>query len=131
MLQTDKKYQHLNRYVDILPFDHTRVRLVDRGLEGEKDINEYINANFVDGPLKEGDRKIIGSQGPKENTYTDFWRMIAQENVTLIVTTCNLKEKGRTKCHQFWPYTVDSNNPVSLANEKAFNEDLEAVGIKV
>ena len=55
MLQKEKKYQHLNRYVDILAFEHSRVRLVDRGLAGDKDVNGYINANYVDGPLKEGD----------------------------------------------------------------------------
>ena len=63
--------------------------------KGDKDINGYINANFVDGPLKDiGNRKIIATQGPKENTFQDFWRMVAQENVTLIVTTCNTVEKG-------------------------------------
>jgi hypothetical protein len=29
--------------------------------------------------------------------------MVIQENVTLIVTTCNLVEKGVLKCEKFWP----------------------------
>jgi len=57
--------------------------------------------------------------------------MISQENVTLIVTTCNLKEKGRTKCHQFWPFDTSNKDPVALANEKAYTEQLGEVGISV
>ena len=95
-----------------MPFPHSRPRLVDRGFKGDPEYNAYINANFIDSPLKEGDQKIIGTQGPKENTFVDFWRMVSQENVTLIVTTCNLKEKGRTKCHKFWPAEYDQNDPV-------------------
>jgi len=92
-----------------LPFIHSRVHLVDRaslpsaGDPIRAEANGYINANYVDGPLGLNDRKIIACQGPLENTYTDFWRMVSQENVTLIVTTCGLVEKNTVKCHQFWP----------------------------
>jgi len=50
-----------------------------------------------------GDRKLIGAQGPTSVTVYDFWRMIVQENVTLVVSTCNLIEDGRSKCEKFWP----------------------------
>ena len=53
-----------NRYVDILPYDRTRVHLDDDGA--------YINANYV--TMKKG-RKWIASQGPLESTSDDFWRM--------------------------------------------------------
>ena len=48
--------EHKNRYVDILPYDRTRVKL-----HGDHD---YINANFI--TMKPGDepqRKWIASQG--------------------------------------------------------------------
>lgn len=32
--------------------------------------------------------------------------MIIENNVTMIVSTCNIKEGGRAKCEQFWPDTV-------------------------
>ena len=50
--------------------------------------------------------------------------MITQENVTLIVTTCNLQEKGRTKCHQFWP-------PVHTNQAPAWESALQSVNITV
>ena len=91
----EKKLREQNRYTDILAYVHSRVQLLPRAsIQGTDSlINSYINANFVDGPLGPvNNRKIIASQGPLENTYPDFWRMIAQENVTLIVTTCNVIE---------------------------------------
>ena len=103
-LAPHKKYKLKNRYRDILPYEHTRVKLMPRpGKEDQNtDLQAYINANFVDGPLQEGDKKIIGSMGPLPHTCSDFWQMISEQNVTLIVTTTNLVEKGKTKLHKFW-----------------------------
>ena len=102
------KIKQKNRYSDIRAFKHSRVHLIprDRFTSGDAEVNGYINANFVDGPIGLNDRKIIACQGPLENTYTDFWRMVSQENVTLIVTTCKEVENGRHKCHKFWPSDV-------------------------
>ena len=53
----------MNRYSDILAYEHSRVRLVERSsMPGFRAFEDsYINANFVDGPLAVGDRKIIAS----------------------------------------------------------------------
>ena len=95
-----------NRYSDILPYEHTRVKLLARQIPkpGSDIVDQYINANYVDSPLAFGDKKIIATQGPTKETVFDFWRMVTQERVGLIVTTCNLVEGTRTKCEQFWPY---------------------------
>jgi protein tyrosine phosphatase len=103
------------------------VQLADRGLQGDPEENAYINANFVDSPLKEGDGKIIASQGPLETTFVDFWRMISEQNVTLVVSTCKLIEKMRPKCHQFWPNFPDNSNQ----SDADYAQQLAAVGISV
>lgn len=59
----------------------------------------------MDGPIVRD--QIIASQGPLQTTIYDFWHMICQENVTLIVTTCKLVEGVRPKCEQFWPGDAD------------------------
>ena len=64
----DEKYRQRNRYSDILPFEHTRPKLSQRpqteGKGDPEEVQAYINANFVDGPLKQGDQKLIAAQGP-------------------------------------------------------------------
>lgn len=47
--------------------------------------------------------RYIATQGPLPNTVTDFWRMVQQESSHLIVMLTTVMERGRPKCHQYWP----------------------------
>ncbi|KAM4574056.1 receptor-type tyrosine-protein phosphatase C [Fundulus diaphanus] len=87
-----------NRYVDILPYDYNRVPLATGNGEAGCD---YINASFIDG-YKEP-KKYIAAQGPKEETVSDFWRMIWEQQSSIIVMVTRCEEGNRTKCAQYWP----------------------------
>uniref|UniRef100_A0A8C8RRU1 Receptor-type tyrosine-protein phosphatase alpha n=1 Tax=Pelusios castaneus TaxID=367368 RepID=A0A8C8RRU1_9SAUR len=87
-----------NRYVNILPYDHSRVHLTP--IEGVPD-SDYINASFINGYQEKN--KFIAAQGPKEETVNDFWRMIWEQNTATIVMVTNLKERKECKCSQYWP----------------------------
>lgn len=87
-----------NRFKTTFPYDHSRVILEDTWDDGD---NDYINANFIKD--FNGQRMYIAAQGPKNNTITDFWRMIWQENVKFIVMLTNIVENGKNKCTQYWP----------------------------
>ncbi|KAG7222186.1 hypothetical protein INR49_016584 [Caranx melampygus] len=65
-----------NRYKDILPFDHSRVKLK---LKTTNQDTDYINANFIKG--MDGPEAYIATQGPLPNTVIDFWRMNWEYNV--------------------------------------------------
>ncbi|CAL8260766.1 unnamed protein product [Merluccius merluccius] len=89
--------QERNRYGDVLCLDQTRVRLQARRSER----SDYINASFMDGYKQKN--AYIGTQGPLEKTYGDFWRMIWEQNVLVIIMTTRTDEGGRQKCGQYWP----------------------------
>ncbi|XP_059383888.1 tyrosine-protein phosphatase non-receptor type 22 isoform X1 [Carassius carassius] len=91
-----------NRYKDIVPFDHSRVKL---SLISSKHDTDYINASFIKGVL--GSRAYIATQGPLPNTVLDFWRMLWEYNVQVIVMACREFEMGRKKCERYWPESKD------------------------
>ncbi|XP_076009526.1 tyrosine-protein phosphatase non-receptor type 12 isoform X2 [Genypterus blacodes] len=87
-----------NRYKDILPFDHTRVKLT---LKTTNQDSDYINANFIKG--MDGPEAYIATQGPLQNTVIDFWRMNWEYNAAVIVMACREFEMGRKKCERYFP----------------------------
>ncbi|XP_044161442.1 tyrosine-protein phosphatase non-receptor type 18 isoform X3 [Bufo gargarizans] len=87
-----------NRYKDILPYDQTRVPVT---LLEEDAGSDYINASFIQGVDKQP--RYIATQGPLSHTVLDFWRMIWQYNVKVIVMACREVELGKKKCERYWP----------------------------
>ena len=90
------------------------------------ELASYINANFIDSPLKHGDQKLIAAQGPLSNTVVDFWRMVSEQNVTLIATTTSLVERGKSKLFKYWVDEQSSSDEI-----KQLQRDLKKVGIEV
>ncbi|KAG8302534.1 hypothetical protein J6590_031604 [Homalodisca vitripennis] len=85
-----------NRYGNIFPYDVTRVIL-----EGD-DRNNYINASHL--KLKEAKSvNYIACQAPKATSCGDFWKMIHQFRVNIIVMLCMPVEEEKEKCFIYYP----------------------------
>ncbi|VDO61843.1 unnamed protein product [Haemonchus placei] len=72
-----------NRYRDIGCFDESRVKLT-------LGTSSYIHANYVSSPSNP--RRFICTQGPLPQTCADFWFMVVQEDVEVILMLCNFIE---------------------------------------
>lgn len=94
-----------NRYVNILPNDDTRIMLQPQPLEPnenpteEPDTLTYINANLI----QVDKLKYIAAQAPLPHTFKDFWLMVHQQNVPIIVMLTKEIEQGQIKSHKYWP----------------------------
>ncbi|OXA56784.1 Tyrosine-protein phosphatase 1 [Folsomia candida] len=107
----DQENSSKNRYRDILPYDKTRVLLINSPGGGD-----YINANFIsmEVPSSGVVNRYIAAQGPLSTTTGDFWIMTWESQSPLIVMLTSLNERGRSKCFQYWP--DQTNNPVTHHN---------------
>ncbi|XP_031221804.1 tyrosine-protein phosphatase non-receptor type 2 isoform X1 [Mastomys coucha] len=83
-----------NRYRDVSPYDHSRVKL-------QSTENDYINASLVD--IEEAQRSYILTQGPLPNTCCHFWLMVWQQETKAVVMLNRTVEKESVKCAQYWP----------------------------
>ncbi|KAG5881113.1 hypothetical protein JTB14_032291 [Gonioctena quinquepunctata] len=88
-----------NRYTNITPFDENRVKLL---IDEDDEIgSDYINGSFIRG--HSGGIEYIATQGPMATTTRDFWKMVLQENVTVIVMVSQFFENSKEKCHRYFP----------------------------
>lgn len=78
-----------DRYSLKLVFEHSRVKI-----EPE---STYINANHI------LNKKYIAAQAPLPHTFSQFYDMIWQESVSVIVMLTKLEESDRCKAHRYWP----------------------------
>jgi len=104
-----------NRYTDVPSYDHSRVVLATELSHNkeDEDSGDFINANFVDG-YGGHEKAFISTQGPLAQTFCDFWRMVWEQRVQVIVMTTRTVERQRTKCGQYWPDDVNGD-PLHVA----------------
>uniref|UniRef100_A0A8D0ZQV3 Receptor-type tyrosine-protein phosphatase C n=1 Tax=Sus scrofa TaxID=9823 RepID=A0A8D0ZQV3_PIG len=105
-----------NRNSKVIPYDFNRVTLkheLETSKESEHDSDEssdddsdseettrYINASFVMSYWKP--EVMIAAQGPLKETIGDFWQMIFQRKVKVIVMLSELKNGDQEDCAQYW-----------------------------
>ncbi|XP_043233606.1 tyrosine-protein phosphatase non-receptor type 2-like isoform X2 [Amphibalanus amphitrite] len=95
----------LNRYRDVNPYDHARIKLG----RGQVD---YINASLVEIPAAR--RRYILTQGPLPNTTGHFWLLVWEQCSRAIIMLNKTIEKNQIKCHQYWPLVSGAEDRLQL-----------------
>ncbi|KAK4198687.1 putative tyrosine-protein phosphatase [Triangularia verruculosa] len=108
-----------NRYKDILPFEHARVKLQGRP-EGACD---YVNASHIQ--AKRSYKRYIASQGPLPATFEDFWSVVWDNDVRVIVMLTAESEGGQLKCHPYWKGRDFGPIRLRLLSEKKISLDID------
>ncbi|KAK9446969.1 protein-tyrosine phosphatase-like protein [Limtongia smithiae] len=90
-----------NRYSNVLPWDHNRIRL-----RVPSQCNDYINASpIVLHAPGLTPHSYIATQGPTRATVPHFWQMLAAEtsgDTAVIVMLTPTHEGHREKCAKYW-----------------------------
>ncbi|KAK2708882.1 tyrosine-protein phosphatase non-receptor type 23-like isoform X2 [Artemia franciscana] len=107
-------YPMKNRQPDILPFDHNRILL-----PSTKD--DYINASKLESLLK-GGPSFIATQCPLNSTISDFWVMIWEQQVEVLV--CLLTD---IELSAFTYFPKGKEAPIDVGN---FTVNLQTVKCK-
>lgn len=85
----------LTRYKNIKPYSYNRVPI--------KNSSTFINASWINLPYKNA---FIATQAPIKNTIEDFWTMIWENKVNLIIMLCNVIEKNKEKSTRYWDKNI-------------------------
>ncbi|KPM40915.1 hypothetical protein AK830_g5665 [Neonectria ditissima] len=115
----------MDRYINIKPWNHNRVRLNVPPNE-----LDYVNASniTVESPSGNGQPlRYIAMQGPTAPSLSYVWRMIAEQlsAPAVIVQLTTMCEGGAIKCHQYFPDSED--HPTWNLNEhNAWGDDWKA-----
>ena len=102
---------HLNRYSDVLPYEHSRIKLSNRAAESvDAVLDGYINASMIEcsDPATGSSWQYIAAQGPLPQTAESFWRMVVQHKSHSIVRLTDLIENKRRKCHPYFALKAGS-----------------------
>ena len=117
-----------DRYKDVLPDPRaTNVKLSHfHNLNAQKTSNSYyINANYVKGFTFD----YICTQYPLPQTTPDFWNMVHNENVSLII---NLVDELTENLHPYWPvFQQEGLNSTRYSKYFVYKFESNAVGPKL
>uniref|UniRef100_A0A3B4BE80 Tyrosine-protein phosphatase non-receptor type 23 n=1 Tax=Periophthalmus magnuspinnatus TaxID=409849 RepID=A0A3B4BE80_9GOBI len=103
-------YTMKNRHQDVMPYDVNRVVL-----QSGKD--DYINASLVE-ELSPYCPRIIATQAPLTGTAADFWLMVYEQKVSLIVMLVSEQELEKGKVLHYFPMERKqqlSQGPITLS----------------
>jgi len=89
-----------NRYTDIAPFDDNYISLKSEVFQSPEEVT-YVNASRI--VFTHCQQTFLAAQAPRPVSFCNFWHMVIQEEVSVIVMITKLVENNKRKAHQYWP----------------------------
>lgn len=119
-IKVGNKGTKINRHNDILPYNFNAVPL-NLNIQ-EKNIDNYINASYIDGPIKKEQNLFIATQGPLKETIPSFWKMIYNHKIKLVIMLSSKLEEAEGRNAIYWP--KEKNKPM-IFNEKSAEDKIK------
>ncbi|KAF1826068.1 phosphotyrosine-specific Ptp2-like protein [Dissoconium aciculare CBS 342.82] len=110
-----------NRYNNIWPFEHSRVKI--RGVPSHG--CDYFNASHI--KASHSNKRYISTQAPVPTTFNDFWNIVWQEDVRVIVMLTAEKEGAQVKAHNYWDQKQYGHLQLSFLSERRASLELTRI----
>ncbi|KAK6418649.1 hypothetical protein LTR81_008110 [Elasticomyces elasticus] len=110
-----------NPYNNIWPFEHSRVKL--QGVM--KPDCDYFNANFIKAAWT--NKRYISTQAPIPGTFNDFWNVVWQQDIRVIVMLTAEKEGAQVKAHNYWDQRQYGPLRLEFLSEKRASLDMARI----
>ncbi|KAJ8311639.1 hypothetical protein KUTeg_010994 [Tegillarca granosa] len=98
-----------NRHENVLPFDRSRVKFTEER-------NNYINASYLQNFKNKSGQDFIVTQHPLTNTIEDFWTMIWEQNVSVIVMLTPQNDDCKISYEKYFPSEPQSTKQYGSVN---------------
>ena len=60
----------------------------------EKNLDNYINASYINGPIKTEEKLFTAKQGPLKETIPSFWKKIYNHKIKLVIMLSSKLEEA-------------------------------------
>jgi protein tyrosine phosphatase len=107
----------------VVPYDDSLIVL--QNTDDLTNTSGYINASGIhDSDMRQV--AYIATQSPMDNTVTEFWQMVWEQGVALIVNLCDQTDLDEGRSSRYWPEegcVAHGNFEIHLVSEHIWSED--------
>lgn len=78
--------------------------------------SDYFNASYIS--PKGSSNRYIATQGPLPDTFADFWHVVWDKKIPLIIMLTAETEGGHVKCHTYWTDGIYGKLKLEMVSQK-------------
>ncbi|KAK1077355.1 phosphotyrosine-specific ptp2-like protein, partial [Friedmanniomyces endolithicus] len=86
---------------------------------------DYFNANFIKATWS--NKRYISTQAPIPGTFEDFWNVVWQQDIRVIVMLTAEKEGAQVKAHNYWDQKQYGSINLDVLSEKRASLEMSRI----